>query len=194
MDHESENQSEKIEIFSTDDLRLKSLGELLSCETSRKILNLIFDQELTALQIAEKTSLSLELTRYHLKKMVDFGLVTITKIEKSTREQDMKYYKSTKFTIMVFPPTVSDRAKKSKSLLNSVKRIYRLAAIGVASLVVGLQSLSQNVNGPNVPEPGNQPFAPLATAIISMLIVITMGLVIELIIEAKRKPTPALST
>jgi DNA-binding transcriptional ArsR family regulator len=191
MSDESEHQPEKIEILSTDDSRLKSLGEVLISESSRKILNIIFDQELTALQIAGKTSLSLELTRYHLKKMVDFGLVTITKIEKSSREQNMKYYKSTKFTIMIFPPAVSDKAKNSKSLLNSVKRIYRFVVIGVVSLIVGLQSASRGVNVPNMSEPSSQPFTPLLIAAVSMLIVIVIGLIIELIIESKRKPTSA---
>lgn len=81
--------SEKIEILSTDDLKIKTIGELLSNDSSRVILNLISSQEMTASEISNKTQMSLELVRYHLQKMLDIGTVNISKTEKNTREQTL---------------------------------------------------------------------------------------------------------
>jgi DNA-binding transcriptional ArsR family regulator len=178
-------EEEKIEILSTDDARLKLLGELLSSETSRTILNTILDHEMTALGIAQKTALSLELVRYHLKKMTEYGLVQITKVEKNSKEQDMKYYKSIRFTIMVFPPNVTEIAKKSKSLQNSIKRIYRFVAIGAAALFtwfITKPTMDDGIEAPVIPTVSYTEFVSVTIT----LIVIILGLIIERIFSSHK--------
>jgi hypothetical protein len=59
--------AKKVEIISTDDDKIKSIGELLSSDSSRNILKLLFDQVLTANQIAQKTEISLPLVIYGKK-------------------------------------------------------------------------------------------------------------------------------
>ncbi|MDE1813876.1 MAG: winged helix-turn-helix transcriptional regulator [Thaumarchaeota archaeon] len=125
---------EKVEIFSTDDDKIKAVGEMLTVDASRTILKLLFTDTLTANHIAQKTGMSLQLVRYHLKKMQDLGLVEISKIGKNTKSHDMKYYSATKFAIVIVPSNISDKAKSSKSLLRSFKSIYRFAAIGIAAV------------------------------------------------------------
>ena len=51
--------SENIKILATDDKKIKSFGEILSNDSSRKILQLLFNDELTASQIAQKSTISL---------------------------------------------------------------------------------------------------------------------------------------
>ena len=46
----------------------------------------------------------------------------------------MKYYTATKFAIVILPSKVSDKAKTSKSLLRSLKSLYRLGSIGIAAV------------------------------------------------------------
>lgn len=128
-------KSDKIEILSTDDLKIKAIGELLSNDSSRMILNLISSQEMTASEISNKTHLSLELVRYHLQKMLDADIVNISKTEKNTREQPMKYYRITKLIAIVLPQEASKKAKKSKSLFNSLSRIYRFMIIGASAII-----------------------------------------------------------
>ncbi|HSA97471.1 MAG TPA: winged helix-turn-helix domain-containing protein [Candidatus Nitrosotenuis sp.] len=84
--------NEKIEILSTDDQRIKAVGELLSSDSSREILKLLFNDHMTANQIAQKTETSLPLVMYHLKKMQDAGIVTISSTGKNSKSHDMKYY------------------------------------------------------------------------------------------------------
>lgn len=87
-----EGDAEKIEIFSTDDEKIKLVGEILSNESSRVILQLLFDEELTANEISSKALVSLQLVTYHLKKMQELGFVKVSKITNNSKGHDMKYY------------------------------------------------------------------------------------------------------
>jgi DNA-binding transcriptional ArsR family regulator len=126
--------TEKVEIISTDDIKIKSVGELLSSDSSRKILKLLFEQVLTANQIAQKTDISLPLVIYHLKKMQEMGIIKITNVGKNVKAQDMKYYTSSKFAIVILPSNLTEKAKTSRSLANSFKTIYRFASIAIAAV------------------------------------------------------------
>lgn len=132
--------NDKIEILSTDDDRIKAVGELLSSDSSRAILKLLFNEEMTANQISQKTEISLPLVMYHLKKMQDSGVVKISQTGKNTKSHDMKYYTVDKFAIVILPAGMSEKAKTSKSLFNSFNRIYRFATIGGVSLAAWFSS------------------------------------------------------
>lgn len=137
---EESNLSDKIDILSTDDEKLKSVGEILSSDSSRKILKLLFNQSLTANEIAQKTDLSLPLVIHHLKKMQSVQVVKITKVGKNIKAHDMKYYTIDKFAIVILPAEMSKTAKKSKSLFNSFTRIHRLATLGGVSIAAWFSS------------------------------------------------------
>jgi len=46
--------TEKIKILATDDDKIKSYAELFTNDSSRKILQILFNEELSATQIAQK--------------------------------------------------------------------------------------------------------------------------------------------
>jgi DNA-binding transcriptional ArsR family regulator len=154
--------TEKVEIISTDDLKIKSVGELLSADSSRNILKLLFDQILTANQISQKTGISLPLVIYHLKKMQEMGIVKITNVGKNVKSQDMKYYTSSKFAIVILPSNLTEKAKTSRSLANSFKTIYRFGAIAIAAVATWFVSQDiQNMQpGPSVNTPAPPSTAP----------------------------------
>lgn len=132
--------ADRVEILSTEDLKLKSIGEILSSDSSRAILKILFNDSLTANQISQKTEISLPLVIYHLKKMQDAGVVKITNIGKNTKSHDMKFYTVDKLAIVILPAMMSEPAKKSKSLFNSFTRIHRLATLGGASIAAWFSS------------------------------------------------------
>ena len=134
--------TEKIKILATDDEKVKSFGELFSNDSSRKILQLLFNEELSANQIAQKTDVSLQLVKYHLNKLQDLGVAKISRIEKNSKSQDMKIYSATKFSIVIVPPTLSEKTKESKLLVRSFRHIYKVAGLGIATGLSGLLSLS----------------------------------------------------
>src|SRR5574338_353593 len=132
--------NDKIEILSTDDDRIKAVGELLSSDSSRAILKLLFNESMTANQISQKTEISLPLVIYHLKKMQETGVVKIASTGKNTKSHDMKYYTIDKFAIVILPSGMSEKARSSKSLHNSFNRIYRFATIGGAAIAAWFSS------------------------------------------------------
>jgi DNA-binding transcriptional ArsR family regulator len=135
--------TEKIKILATDDEKIKSFGELFTNDSSREILQLLFNDELSATQIAQKTSISLQLVKYHLIKLQDLGIVRISKIEKNSKSKDMKIYSATQFSIVIVPPKLSKKTKESKLLVRSFRHIYKVAGLGIATGLSGLLSLSQ---------------------------------------------------
>ena len=137
-----ENLTEKIKILATDDEKIKSFGELFTNDSSRAILQLLFNEELSANQISQKTGISLQLVKYHLNKLQDLGVVKITKVEKNSKSQDMKIYTATKFSIVIVPPTLSEKTRESKLLVRSFRHIYKVAGLAIATGISGVFSLS----------------------------------------------------
>lgn len=150
---EKNNDKENIEIFSTEDEKIKKLGEFLANDSSRKILQLLFSDELTANQIAQKSEISLQLVKYHINKMQELGIVKVSRVEKNSKNQDMNYYAPTKFAVVILPSKISEKAKESKSLLRSFSTLYKFAGVGIAA-VAGLFSISylQEQSKVKVPE------------------------------------------
>jgi len=138
--------TENIKILATDDEKIKSFGEILTNDSSREILQLLFNDELTASQIAQKSDVSLQLVKYHLNKLEDLGVVKISRIEKNSKSQDMKIYTASKFSIVIVPPKLSEKTKESKLLVRSFRHIYKVAGLGIATGLSGLFSLSQFQN------------------------------------------------
>jgi len=137
---ESVGISDRVEILSTEDQKIKAIGEILSSDSSREILKNLFNDSLTANQISQKTSISLPLVIYHLKKMQESGVVKITSVGKNTKSHDMKFYTVDKLAIIILPSKMSEPAKKSKSLFNSFTRIHRLATLGGVSIAAWFSS------------------------------------------------------
>ena len=132
--------SDRVEILSTEDQKIKAVGEILSSDSSREILKILFNDAMSANQIAQKTKISLPLVIYHLKKMQDSGVVKIANVEKNTKSRDMKFYTVDKLAIIILPSKMSEPAKNSKSLFNSFTRIHRLATLGGLSLAAWFSS------------------------------------------------------
>ena len=176
---------EKVEILSTDDEKIKLIGSLLSNDASRNILKLLFEQEMTANDIAKKTGMLLSLVIFHLQKMQEAGIVTISKIGKNSKGHDMKYYGTTKLAVIILPSKFSEKAKKSKSLFNSLRKIYKFTAIGIMAILswfvlnTGVKPVSPGLasNTPDV--------APIGIVIPLMIVII--GLIVERVIVELRK-------
>jgi predicted transcriptional regulator len=143
VDDHPDDFTEKIKILAIDDEKIKSFGELFTNDSSREILQLLFNEELSATQITQKTDISLQLVKYHLIKLQDLGIVKISKIEKNSKSKDMKIYSATQFSIVIVPPKLSKKTKESKLLVRSFRHIYKVAGLGIATGLSGLLSLSQ---------------------------------------------------
>ena len=134
MSDENSELVKSIEIFSSDDAKLKTFAEIISNKSSNEILHLLFKEELTANEIAQKTGISLQLVKYHIEKMQSIDLVAISKVGKNSKSRDMNYYTASKFAIVITHTDVTEKAKQSKLLAKSFASIYRFFAMGAASV------------------------------------------------------------
>lgn len=176
---------DRIEILSTDDEKIKIIGSLLNNDSSRMILQLLFENEMTANEIAQKTGMLLSLVIHHLQKMQEAGIVQITKIQKNTKGHNMKYYSSIKHVLIIFPVKLSDKAKKSKSLTNSITKILKFSAIGIAGIVSW--AITNNIQE----KPTHGVITPSPESTINFiqfipLIVVIVGLIVERIMTESR--------
>ncbi len=181
-----EEEDKEIKILSTDDKKIKSFGELLTNDSSREILQILFQNELTALEIAQKTDVSLQLVKYHITKMQELEIVKISKVEKNTKNQDMNYYTATKFAVVIVPSEVSDRTKESKMLVRSFKTIYRMLGFGLVAAASWFVLATQQAG--DVPMRGetvDETVEPLQ--IIIPIVIVIAGLVVEGVLQSRRK-------
>lgn len=177
--------SGKIKIISTTDERLKIIGEILSNESSRQIYSLLIQKELATMQICKDTNLPLSLVLHHLNKMLSVELVLISKIGKSEKNQDMKFYKA-KSGIMILPNEALDIAKKSKLFSNSVNKILKFVGIGIAGTSSWI--ISQTLLKPPISlDMVNGPMQSYQyIAIIIGLVVVIGGLIVERFLKKRR--------
>ena len=127
-DNSKTKPDESIKVMSVDDEKIKTVGEILSNDSSRAILKILANKEMSANQISQDTDLSIALVAFHLKKMQDVGIIKMTSTGKSVKGQDVKYYSVTNQSFLITP------ARRADSILDSVKRYSRFAAIGIAGL------------------------------------------------------------
>lgn len=147
VDLDYEKIKDDVLFFSSEDERLKFLGEILSNESSRSILTLLIEKEMTLMQIAKQTNLNLTLVIHHLKKLLQSGVVTITKTIASKKGRPMKFYRA-KPILMISSKNMRDDMQKNKSLLNVLKKITRFTAIGLAGVSTWLMTSIVRVSDP----------------------------------------------
>jgi DNA-binding HxlR family transcriptional regulator len=127
-----------VNIFSLDDVKMKVLAKVISNKSSIEILNLLFDSEMTANEIAKKTNMSLQLVKHYLDKMQHIDLIHVSKTEKNSKARDMNYYKTSKLAIIITPSKITEKTKQSKSLVRCFSSISRFFGIGIISAIAAM--------------------------------------------------------
>ena len=127
-----------VNIFSIDDVKMKVLAKVISNKSSVTILNLLFHNEMTANDIAQKTNMSLQLVKYYLDKMQQIDLIRVSKTEKNSKARNMNYYKTSKLAIIITPSKITEKTKQSKSLLRSFHSISRFFGMSIVSAITAL--------------------------------------------------------
>ena len=125
------DENDDVQIISTNEEKVKLVGEILSNDSSRKILNLLnASNEMTVNEIAQNIGLSLALVTHHLKKMHTAQLVKISRVGKSIKGNKMNYYSATNQSLLIVP---SD--EPVQSVKHSLKKFSKFVAIGIAGVV-----------------------------------------------------------
>ena len=198
--------SNGVKIYSSNEERIKFLGDVLANDASRSIFLLLAQGELPAGRIADKTGMSLALVTHHLGKMQSAGVVQVSRVSKNAKNRDMKHYRAV-LAILIIPEESHGRARGSKALALSLRRILRFSAIGIAGLsswlAVKYAGFTEPATAPTAPQPPVQttpqppapttldPLAsitsePLVPIVVGLGIVI-LGLTIERILVYAKK-------
>ncbi|MCE2507205.1 MAG: ArsR family transcriptional regulator [Nitrosopumilaceae archaeon] len=132
--NENDEEMNKIKIYSSDDETLKFFGNVLSNENSRKLLQMLFDQEMTSSEISSSSGMSLPLINHHLTTMLQAGIVTVSKTTMNTKNQPMKHY-TAKSGIIILPKKTFNIEKKKKFLSVTLKTMLKFTSIMLAGVI-----------------------------------------------------------
>src|SRR6267143_4000559 len=127
---------EYLEIISTEDERIKIIGEELANDTGRAIFGKISQGIASPNDLAKALNISLPLINWHINRLLSVGLVKVEKIELSSKNKQMKYYGPVKTALVIIPPGNSSnngtsQAKKETILLRLRQYLASFAAFVV---------------------------------------------------------------
>lgn len=130
---EDSTDFDKIKVFSSDDEKLKILGELLSNKSSRDIIRLLSENEMYTNEIAVKLDLRPNLVIHHLQKMKSIGLLEITNKKITRKGEEHRFFKIPSGIFIV--PNESKNIKENGLLKRFFKNGIKFVAIGIAAVI-----------------------------------------------------------
>ncbi|MGI0047145.1 MAG: ArsR/SmtB family transcription factor [Nitrosotalea sp.] len=132
---------EYIEVISTEDERIKVIGEELANDTGRAIFGTISQGIASSNELSKALGISLPLVNWHINRLLSVGLIRVEKVEMSQKNKQMKYYGPVKTALVIIPPEnlSADRLAISKKETILKKLRHYMAAI--ASSVVGFSGI-----------------------------------------------------
>ena len=142
---------EHIEVISTEDERIKIIGEELANDTGRAIFGKISQGVSSTNELAKSLNISLPLVNWHINRLLGVGLIKVEKIELSSKNKQMKYYGPVKTAFVIVPPTNStennvSKSKKEAIFLQLRHYLASIAAFVIVGPVIYLVEQAQNAN------------------------------------------------
>jgi DNA-binding transcriptional ArsR family regulator len=129
---------EYLEIISTEDERIKIIGEELANDTGRAIFGKISQGIASPNDLAKALNISLPLINWHINRLLSVGLVKVKKIELSSKNKQMKYYGPVKTALVIIPPeNLTNGTPQAKTVLSKLRQY--LASF--AAFVVGASGI-----------------------------------------------------
>lgn len=183
------DDNKDVKVFGKDDEGLKSLGKLLSNETSRKVMECLRDEPMYINQVAKKLGLQMNLVTHHIKLLEDAKLLTITQKKITRKGEKHKHYQVVSNIFINITET-----KDTMNENGFFKRIFR---DGIKFVVVGLTGISLYFIKPNLSVQKGQVIIDTSeksselvfyeqTVFFPMLIIV-LGLIIISIFNKKKK-------
>src|SRR5712692_4154988 len=111
---------EYLEIISTEDERIKIIGEELANDTGRAIFGKISQGIASPNDLAKALNISLPLINWHINRLLGVGLVKVEKIELSSKNKQVRYYGPVKTALVIVTPENSSGNSISQSKKETV--------------------------------------------------------------------------
>ena len=132
---------EHLEIISTEDERIKIIGEELANDTGRAIFGKISQGIVSPNDLAKALNISLPLINWHINRLLSVGLVNVEKIELSSKNKQMKYYGPVKTALVIIPPENASDNSTSQTKKETVLLKLRQYLASFAAFVVGASGI-----------------------------------------------------
>lgn len=127
---------EHIEVISTEDERIKIIGEELANDTGRAIFGKISQGVSSTNDLAKSLNISLPLVNWHINRLLGVGLIKVEKIELSSKNKQMKYYGPVKTAFVIVPPANPTENNVSKSKKETIFLQLRHYLASIAAFVI----------------------------------------------------------
>ncbi|MDV0445822.1 hypothetical protein MmiAt1_14190 [Methanimicrococcus sp. At1] len=141
----SDGSPESFETFDADSVVVipvnedsKKIRQILSNDTSMKILDLLKKEKLSASEVSEKLEIPLTTVKYNIDQMVEHDLVRIQRIKYSEKGRQVKIYEAPE-KVIIFAPE-----KMSRISLISMIQKYAFAFVAAAFAGFGLNYIYQS--------------------------------------------------
>ena len=132
---------EHLEIISTEDERIKIIGEELANDTGRAIFGKISQGIASPNDLAKALDISLPLINWHINRLLSVGLVKVEKIKLSSKNKQMRYYGPVKTALVIIPPENLSDNGKSQTKKETVLLKLRQYLASFAAFVVGASGI-----------------------------------------------------
>ncbi|MDE1873251.1 MAG: winged helix-turn-helix transcriptional regulator [Thaumarchaeota archaeon] len=132
---------EYIEVISTDDERIKIIGEELANDTGRAIFGKISQGVTSSNELAKTLEISLPLVNWHINRLLSVGLIKVDKVEMSQKNKQMKYYGPVKTALVIIPPDSTSDDTMPISKKDTVLMKLRHYMASVVAFVIGASGL-----------------------------------------------------
>ena len=121
--------TEKFILVSLDEKKSKELAEIISNDTSRKILDYLSEKEATASDISKDLKIPLSTVEYNLKNLLKSDLIEAEEFKWSPKGRQMDIFKVKKKYIVITP-------EKNIQLIEIIKKVLPVGIFGV--MVAGI--------------------------------------------------------
>lgn len=132
---------EYIEVISTDDERIKIIGEELANDTGRAIFGKISQGITSSNELAKTLEISLPLVNWHINRLLSVGLIKVDKVEMSQKNKQMKYYGPVKTALVIIPPDSPSDNTVPISKKDTVLMKLRHYMTSVSAFVIGTSGI-----------------------------------------------------
>jgi len=153
---------EYLEIISTEDERIKIIGEELANDTGRAIFGKVSQGIASPNDLAKALNISLPLINWHINRLLSVGLVKVEKIELSSKNKEMKYYGPVKTALVIIPPDEpmingsGSKPRRESVLLKLRQYMASIIALVISAPIIYATQKIANVPASDVALPGTE--------------------------------------
>lgn len=126
-------------LVSLSEEKTKKLAQVVSNDTSRKILNYLSDHEATESEIAKELKLPISTVHYNLQQLMNGGLVIADEFHYSEKGKEVNHYKLANKYIIIAP-------KSTYGLKEKLRKIFPIGAVTIVA-AFGIELANRLLSG-----------------------------------------------